>query len=60
MTLEIRMFKNKKSVLTFEEPYIPSPDDAKELISALDALSKRNVIAGYIFKIDNYSPHFEE
>jgi len=60
MTLEIRLFKDKKSVLTFEEAFCPSPDDAKELISALDALTKRNVIAGYHFKIDNYSPHFEE
>jgi hypothetical protein len=60
MTLEIILFRDKKSILTFKEAFSPSPEDAKELINALEALTQRNVIAGYRMNIDAYSPHFEE
>lgn len=61
MTLEIVLFKNKKMVLAHSEIcYPPSPEDMKELISALNTLSRFNVIAGYHFKLDTYSPHMEE
>jgi hypothetical protein len=60
MTLEINLFRDKRCILTHNEIcYPPSPDDVKELVSALNTLSRFNVIVGYHLKIDTYSPHME-